>query len=314
MRKPDLDPRLIHELAVRALSHADGLVIERTSSGGSTQVYRIRRGSETFYLRVAETTEVGHLGQEALVHRLLRERGARVPEVIHYDPFDEALGRSFMVTTEIPGHPLSDANAMTHAPAVLVAAGRDLAIVNSLAVAGFGWVTSDPSPSRLTAEQPSHRAFVFEHFEEDLSRLIDGFLRPEETATIRAIIARHDARLDVEHAHLAHGDFDVSHVYHHHGRYTGIIDFGEIRSADRLYDLGHYDAHDGQTLSALTLNHLLQGYRDVVQLTGEDEIHVHLWALLIALRRLAIAADRPALKYPRHLVAAIRRAIATLRL
>lgn len=43
-----------------------------------------------------------------------------------------------------------------------------------------------------------------------------------------------------EQGYLAHGDFDTTHIYQDNGRYTGIIDFGEIRGADRWYDLGYF--------------------------------------------------------------------------
>jgi Ser/Thr protein kinase RdoA (MazF antagonist) len=312
MRKPDLDPSLIADIASRSLSHPGGLAIERATEGGTTQVYRIRRGAETFYLRVAETAEVGDLGQEALVHHLLRERGVRVPEVIHYEPFDEDLGRSFMVTTEIAGTSLADNHVTTDLPAVLAEAGRDLAVINSLHVEGFGWITSDPAPSRLTAELSTHRAFVFETFDADLSRLQDDFLTSNEIATIRCIVARHDSWLDVEQAHLAHGDFDATHIYHQHGRYAGIIDFGEIRGADRLYDLGHYALHDGETLHDLSLPHLIAGYRDVAPLSDEDLAHIQLWCLLIGVRAFTRVADRLTPAYHGHLALAIRRAIAAL--
>jgi aminoglycoside phosphotransferase (APT) family kinase protein len=314
MRKPDVDPRVVHELAIRALSNAEPLDVERTAHGTSTQVYRIQRGAEIFYLRIGETPEVGHLGPEALVHRLLRERGAKVPELIHYDPFDEALGRSFLVTTEIPGDSLAEDRTTADISAVLVKAGRDLAVVNSLPVAGFGWVLSDPTPLGLRAEWPTHRAFALEMFDQDLARLLGEFLTADDMRAIRSIVARHDAWLDVAESRLVHGDFDVSHIYHQNGRYTGIIDFGEIRGADRLYDLGHYALHDGETLPGLTVEPLLAGYREVAPVTAEDEARIQFWSLLIGVRTLSRVAGRPAASYHQHLAKAIRRAIAALRI
>ena len=37
---------------------------------------------------------------------------------------------------------------------------------------------------------------------------------------------------------LAHGDLDVTRIFTAAGRYSGIIDFGETRGADRFFDLG----------------------------------------------------------------------------
>src|SRR5512146_358093 len=80
--------------------------VERVRSGASTPVYRVRSMTGIFYVRLAETPEAS-LAPEARVHVLLRERGVRLPEVVFLEPFDEALGRSVLVTTEIPGEPVA---------------------------------------------------------------------------------------------------------------------------------------------------------------------------------------------------------------
>jgi Ser/Thr protein kinase RdoA (MazF antagonist) len=119
--------------------------------------------------------------------------------------------------------------------------------------------------------------------------------------------------LHAEQAWLAHGDFDVSHIYQHEGRYSGIIDFGEIRGAHRLYDLGHFYLHDGETLPYLLLPALLEGYRDVLPLPPNHERRIALVGLLIGVRALARnVRRRPPNAYQRHLSAAIQRAVALL--
>src|SRR5215211_3420319 len=95
----------ISEIAAHVLPGSGGLTVERTATGGSTPVYRIRRGRTTLYLRLAESSEAS-LAPEMVVHNVLRARGVRVPEVVSFDPFNQALQRSVMVTTEIPGAPL----------------------------------------------------------------------------------------------------------------------------------------------------------------------------------------------------------------
>ena len=96
-----------------------------------------------------------------------------------------------------------------------------------------------------------------------------------------------------ERAWLAHGDLDVTHIYQRDGRYTGIIDFGEIRGADRRYDLGHFHLHDGETLAGLVLPDLLAGYREVAPLPPEAERQIRLLGLLIGLRALRGSLRRP---------------------
>lgn len=312
MRKPDVDLQVVHQIAAGALPGAGRPMVERAEKGVSTQVYRLRRSGQTFYLRVAEGPETS-LAPEVLVHRLLRERGVRVPEVVHFDPFNEALGRAVMVTTEIPGAPIAQDDPSVDLRAVLVEAGRDLAAVNGLAVEGFGWIRRDrPAAARLQADLPTHRAFALDRLPEHLGRLRGIFLANEEVRLVLRTVDRHDGWLDVEQAHLAHGDLDATHIYQQGGRYTGLIDFGEIRGADRFYDLGHFALHDGEILPALVLPHLLQGYEDVASLPPDREQRIHLIGLLIGVRALARSVGRPRAAHQGHLAESIRRCLRVL--
>jgi hypothetical protein len=71
-RKPDLPAPAMRALVTRLLE--PGIRIERTLEGGSTQVYRLVRGAEVLYLRVAE--EAGEsMAPEAEVHTRLLAAG-----------------------------------------------------------------------------------------------------------------------------------------------------------------------------------------------------------------------------------------------
>src|SRR4051794_9485216 len=100
MRQPDVDPSEVGRIAALVLPGSGQLTIERTPDGVSTPVYRLARGGTTVYLRIAENA-ADSLAPEALVHKLLRDRGVRVREVIFYEELNEVIGRSVMVTTEI---------------------------------------------------------------------------------------------------------------------------------------------------------------------------------------------------------------------
>jgi aminoglycoside phosphotransferase (APT) family kinase protein len=311
-RDLDGDARLLADIAARALGGSGRLVLERARSGVSTPVYRVRRGDETLYLRLAETREAG-LAPEALVHRLLRERGVRVPEVVYFEPFDEALQRSVMMTTEIAGRPLAESDPRTDVAAILVAAGRDLAVVNSLPVAGFGWIRREGRAAvRLAGELPTYRQFALEDLEQRLDLLRQGWLTSEETEAICQVVADNDAWFDADRSHLAHGDFDVSHIYHDDGEYTGMIDFGEIRGTDRLYDLAHFALHDGERLSPGLLPHLLAGYMEVTLLPEDHAQRIALASLLVAVGALARSIGRSPAAYQTHLIGAIWRTLAIL--
>jgi hypothetical protein len=56
-----------------------------------------------------------------------------------------------------------------------------------------------------------------------------------------------------------------THVYRFqkNGRYIGIIDFGEMRSTNRWYDLGHFHMRDGEYASYSQLTKLVRGYGEI---------------------------------------------------
>ena len=310
-REPDHDHRLLREIAGRVLPGTGLPAVERTSSGSSTPVYRIERGGSTYYLRLAEGPEAS-LAPEMRVHDLLHARGVRVPEVVYFEPFHDQLRRAVMVTTAIRGRSLAEDHHGFDVSAVLAAAGRDLAAINAVELKGFGFVRRDrPDSTQPEGEFPTLRAFALAELEEYLTA-VSRVLRGDEIQAVRAVLTHHDDWLDTDQASLAHGDLDATHIYHQDGRYTGIIDFGEIRGADPFYDLGHTALHDGETIPDPMLSHLLVGYNEVSPLPVDHASRIAFWSLLIGIRALARSASRPQAAYRHYLVAAVRRALAAL--
>lgn len=313
VRKSDVSLVLLQDLIDAILPSALPWTVERTAAGISTQVYRLRRGTEVLYLRVAEE-QAAHFAPEVYVHTLLRAQGALVPAIVFYVPYHAPLDRSILVTSEIPGTPLGQHPLDAATAAVLRAAGRDLALINQVPVTGFGWITRETEiVTRLTAEHARYREFALERFEDYLTLLGQQVLTGREVVAIRAALTRHDAYMNVAQAGLAHGDFDVSHIYQHEGRYSGIIDFGEIRGTDSFYDLGHFNLQDGETLPALLLPALLDGYREVTPLPTDHLARINVVSLVIGVRALARSLHRPAHSYQQFLAGALRRVLADLR-
>ena len=276
----------VQRMVTEALGDRIPVSVERMGDGISTAVYRLRRAEDVFYLRVLPETG-DSFGPEAYVHALLRQRGVRVPEVIYLEDCNEILQRSVMITTEIPGGPLADLPPGEATANILVEAGRELAIINSLPVEGFGWIKRDTGDvERLEAEQPTNRAFLLEDLDLYLSVLGSTVLTAREVSCIHDVIERHHAWLDGDQAWLAHGDFDLTHIYQENGRYTGIIDFGEIRGTGRFYDLGHFRLHDGEQASYEALPSLLAGYQQVEPLPPDHDGQIAFLSLLIGIRFL----------------------------
>ena len=313
MRKPDVDAVALRRLLDTLFGRSAKITCRRTPDGVSTQVYRIRRAAQTFYLRVAES-ESASLAPEATLHTMLRARGVAVPEVVHYVPFDEGLGRSVLVTSEIPGRPMVQHgdNGRVLAvslpdPAALAdiyrAAGRDLARVNQVGVDGFGWIVRDGSGWPLRGE--------FRRYTE--------WVRPD--AVVRQLHAIGMLRTTCEQvggllfeqvaegptgaaARLAHGDFDVSHVFHHRGRYAGIIDLGEVRGTEGSFDLAMFglihmpdrrnpaSADQFSLLAAAARRPLEEGYAEVAPLPPDHPERMCRTAVMIVAQGLANAYEK----------------------
>jgi aminoglycoside phosphotransferase (APT) family kinase protein len=309
--------------AIRAVVHTVfgsqvPIAVEPVGDGISTVVYRLGRGQEIFYLRVLPDTG-DSFASEAHVHTLLRRRGVHVPEVIYLEDCHALLQRSVMITAEIRGRHAGHLPPGAAASTVVREAGRELAILNSIPVEGFGWIRRDSGAvSRLEAELPSNRAFLLGDLEPSLQSLTGTVLKAWEVSYIRDLLRLRSSWLDAGQGHLAHGDFDLTHIYQDDGRYTGIIDFGEIRGAGSYYDLGHFRLHDGESASYQALPSLLAGYGEVAPLPPGVEQRIAFLSLLIGIRLLARAVQglmrQPLSAHAKtHALASIQRDLVLLR-
>jgi aminoglycoside phosphotransferase (APT) family kinase protein len=292
-RLPETIPEIHEELSWRLVGSRSAHW-ERVRAGVSTRVYRITHGGGHSYLRILP--EAGAtFAPEVRVHQLARELGCRVPAVLYYEARNEMTGRSLMLTSEIPGKPLAAGDAPEAVREAVRAAGRDLAKINSIRVAGFGWVRRDIStvPETIEAERDTLSKALDADYGRPVAALPDdavpgiasGVLREAAQRAMRLVEESGESR-------LAHGDFDTSHIFVDGGRYSGIIDFGEIRGAPAFYDLGHHRMHDAERLPYATLPWLLEGYRELRPLPEHAERQIWAWSVLIAVRALQRGLQR----------------------
>jgi aminoglycoside phosphotransferase (APT) family kinase protein len=283
-RKADIDKAATDTLLHRVFGSFAPVTYQRTPEGVSTQVYRIRRGSEVYYLRIAEEADE-NLEAEAELHRRLRSLGVKVADIVHVEPFNADIGRSTMITTEIPGVSAAEVSEPAIAAAIVEQAGADLAMINRIPVDGFGFVRRRDRRWPLQAEFPQYESFLASF----LPRPWPGplaFLFDHADLTVIEDLIEHERTRLLTSAVLSHGDFDLTPIFCAGDRYTGLIDFGEIRGTEALFDLGHFHLHDQETNPAILLPALLRGYQRVQTLPTGHQEDIRRSAILLGLRQL----------------------------
>ena len=273
--------------------------VERVISGGSTWVYRVSTREGLRYLRVLPEAGAS-FAPEALAHVRLSVAGVRLPQMLGWEAHSPLLGRSTMLTAELPGRALAEHSGPLDRAALLAEAGRDLARVNGLSVTGFGWVVRDPlAEPGLRAPFANLRDWLDDELRLPLAALASSeMLGAAAVAALSAAISELAGRVGAAPACLAHGDLDPTHIFVEAGRYSGLIDFGEIRGAHQCYDLGHFAVGH----SAL-LPQLLVGYADVGPLPTDAARQIALTVQLIAARRVGLRLASGRAPHPPDLAA-----------
>ncbi|MEV6842879.1 aminoglycoside phosphotransferase family protein [Actinoplanes sp. NPDC051411] len=283
-RKADIDNAAINALLHRVFGASVPLSYQRTPDGVSTQVYRIWRGSEVFYLRIAEEADE-NLETEAELHRRLRSLGVKVADIVHVEPFNADIVRSTMITTEIPGVSAAEIADPARAASIVEQAGADLAVINQIPADGFGFVRRRNHRWPLQAEYPQYENFLVSYLPHPWPGPL-AFLFNQADLTIIEDLIEHERTRLLTSAVLSHGDFDLTPIFCAGDRYTGLIDFGEIRGTEPLFDLGHFHLHDQESSPATLLPALLRGYSGIQTLPADHLEDIRRSAILLGLRQL----------------------------
>jgi aminoglycoside phosphotransferase (APT) family kinase protein len=280
-RSPDEEAEALRALVARLAG--PGFVFERALGGMSTPVYRLRRDQDCLYLRMSEEPG-GSMHAEVALHGHLRGAGVAVPEVIAMDEAPE-IGRGVMLVREIAGEPLAGAEGIDRTP-ILRAAGRDLARINAVAVEGFGWIRRDGPVWPLRGQDATYAAFV-ENGSVSIAFVAEQLGTEQER---RTLAERFDeASADDPASRLAHGDFDATHIYQRDGRYTGVIDFGEIRGAEPYHDLAFFLVQDQ---AEAMLGDVIAGYAEISPLPADLSTRLRRSATVIVAKQLCRWIER----------------------
>jgi Ser/Thr protein kinase RdoA (MazF antagonist) len=268
----------------RAFGGAVPVAFERTAAGVSTLVYRIRRGTGTFYLRLAEEASE-NLETDAVLYQRLYDLGVKIARVLHVEAFSPEVGRSVMITTETPGQALTEITSLEVGLAVIEEAGADLARINQVAVDGFGWVMRSGGRWPISAAHATYAAFAASELPDPWPGRLWSLFDRRSLASLEGLI-NDERHRPLSRARLAHGDFDVTPIFWADGRYTGIIDFGEIRGTEPMFDLGHFLLHARRPWPAALLPALVRGYQRVTPLESGYEEAMLRSGVLLGLRQL----------------------------
>jgi len=281
-----VDIALLGPVARRVFPGAGSVSVEPASPGRLLVVYRVRADGVIYYLRVAE--EAGEdLTTDAQVLARLAGLGVRVPAVVHVEAEPGDLDRSFLVVAALAGQSLASRGTGEQACRAARAAGRDAALINAIEVEGFGWLRRDGSPG-LRAELACYGDFVASDLPGRWPGWLAGVFTDGELDALQAVVDQERQR-PVRRGHLAHGDFDATHIWlDDHGRYAGIIDFGEMRGADRHFDLGHFLLHDRAACSVPLFEDFLAGYAEAAALAGDHRDLIRRSAIVSGLRQLSL--------------------------
>jgi Ser/Thr protein kinase RdoA (MazF antagonist) len=248
-------------------------------------VYRVHAAGRVVYARIAEG-EDDDLSVDAALLEHLRALALRVPPVVHVEPFDQALGRSVLITGEVAGEPLAGCRDQQAARRIAHAAGRELAVLNSVAVQGFGWVQRQPPAWPLRATSPTYAEFVTSDLPDPWPGPLGKLFTVAELERLWALVER-ERRRHLAGATLAHGDFDTTAIFQIDSGYSGLIDFGEIRGTEPLFDLGHFHLWEHQRSPLPLWEELVAGYGEVAALPAGYQELVGRSATLLGLRQLA---------------------------
>jgi hypothetical protein len=206
---------------------------------------------------------------------------------VHVEAEPGDLDRSFLLVTGLAGRSLADHGTDEQARRAARAAGQDAALINAVEVDGFGWLLRDGLPG-LRAELASYCDFLIADLPRQWPGRLAGLFTATELDALQSAVGQ-ARQLPVLRARLTHGDLDVTHIWlDDHGRYAGLIDFGEMRGTCRYFDLGHFLLHDGEIRSVPLFEDFLVGYGNAAPLPRDHRDLIRLSAITSGLRQLSL--------------------------
>jgi Ser/Thr protein kinase RdoA (MazF antagonist) len=227
---------------VRDLDPALDLVAFTRLYGGTNEVYRLDlAGAENpLVLKIYGDEPAWIMAKEALVASWIGERaGIPVPRWLRVDEHRTRMPLRFALTTLLPGVTVRSLIGTPGIDTAYRQMGALLRRLHAIPMSAYGYIVADgiqrPEP---TNDEYMRSAFsrAFRQFREQ-ARDITLTRRLEDQARARFDLLQHSVG-----PVLCHDDLQQGNVLAEHGgngalQLTGLIDFGNARAADALFDL-----------------------------------------------------------------------------
>jgi hypothetical protein len=239
--------------------------IEEVNDGVSTDVYKLIN-SEIHYLKIF--SDHHSLASIFLANKLMLQEEVNVPEIIYFKEKDTVQKkRGFYIEKELKGKPIKEDPTIPEEvkEKIVIEAGKDLAKINSIPVEGVGSIKG-VKEGKLYSRWGNYNDFILRNTNNMLDDLSNNsILSNDQTEKIANYISNHQLLLDTQNtSYLAHGDFCIEHIYHLDGKYSGIIDFGDIRGTSKFHDLAHFYTYNRNYFESL-----IKGYNSVYKLPSD---------------------------------------------
>lgn len=256
--------------------------IEEVNDGVSTNVFKLIN-SETYYLKIL--SDKNWLSAIVLVNRLLLEQNINIPEIEYVLEESSLLdNKGFYIEKELKGKTVKDDPTLSkeQLDSIIIEAGKDLANINSIMVKGVGWMEG-VKEEELYSRGKDYNDFIVRNVPNMLKHLRHvKILSRKQIRKINRYIIKHQYLLDTKDtSYLAHGDFCTEHIYHINGKYSGIIDFGDIRGTSKYHDLAHFYLYNREHFKSL-----VEGYNSIYKLPNNYMDKVIVEAVIFGVGKL----------------------------
>jgi Ser/Thr protein kinase RdoA (MazF antagonist) len=247
---------------VRALDDALEPVKIGRLHGGSTEVYRIdlAGGADPIVLKIYGDDPAWAPAKEALVAGWIGDRaGAAIPRWLRVDEQRILLPLRFALMTWLPGKTARELMAARDVEPIYQQMGAMLRRIHGIALPAYGYLGADG----IMAPEPNNEAYMRRAFEAAFRQFRD---QSKDAELTRRLEGKAHSRFELLACSagpvLCHDDFHQGNVLATEDaagglRVSALIDFGNARAGDALFDLakalmcsGHEDPRSREPLLA----------------------------------------------------------------